>query len=79
MTLGFNTSSLNDTQDGVGLIPTDGGSGAAPELAPGLAPASAPAGPLELPQLEVLFSVASTQFLIPINSTLDYSYFDAPT
>lgn len=80
VTLGFNTSALNNTQAGAVLVPTDRGSGAPPGTAPGLAPTPAPApgGPLELPELEVLFSVASTQFLVPMNSTLDYSYFDAP-
>ena len=69
---------LNDTQAGAVLIPTDQGSGASPQLAPGLASPPAPVGPLELSKLEVLFSLQSTQFLVPINSTLDYSYFDAP-
>ncbi|KAL0047042.1 hypothetical protein WJX82_004893 [Trebouxia sp. C0006] len=71
-TIGYNP-------DGVVLTPTPGGSGAGPEPAPGLAPAPAPAGPLQLPEMEVLFSVSSTQFLVPINSTLDYSYLNTST
>jgi len=77
ITLGFNTTGYNP--DGVVLIPTLGGSGAVPEPAPGLAPAPAPTGPLQLTEMEVLFSVSSTQFLVPINSTLDYSYLNTST
>ncbi|KAL0025951.1 hypothetical protein WJX77_006909 [Trebouxia sp. C0004] len=77
ITLGFNTTGYNP--EGVVLIPTLGGSGAVPEPAPGLAPAPAPSGPLQLTEMEVLFSVSSTQFLVPINSTLDYSYLNTST
>ncbi|KAL0025429.1 hypothetical protein WJX79_010055 [Trebouxia sp. C0005] len=53
--------------------------GAVLEAAPGLAPAPAPIRPLQLTEMEVLFSVSSTQFLVPINSTLDYSYLNTST
>lgn len=62
------------------LLPTLGGSGDLPALTPAGSPASAPgpAGPLQLPEMEVLFEIQSRQFLVPMNSSLDYSYFDAP-
>ncbi|KAA6418207.1 MAG: hypothetical protein FRX49_11865 [Trebouxia sp. A1-2] len=77
ITLGFNTTGYN--LEGAVLIPTPGGSGAVLEAAPGLAPAPAPIRPLQLTEMEVLFSVSSTQFLVPINSTLDYSYLNTST
>ena len=76
ISVGFNTTGYNP--DGVTLIPTDGGSGVLPEMAPGLAPAPAPSGPLQLAEMEVLLSISSTQFLVPLNSSLDYSYLDLP-
>ena len=76
VTIGFNTTSYDPA--GVLLIPTPQGSGTLPQLAPGLAPAPAPTGPLQLPYMEVLLSVESTQFLVPFNSSLDYSYLDLP-
>lgn len=69
LTIGFNTS-------GALLLPTLGGNGDVLNLAPGAAPTLA--GAPHLHAMEVLFEIQSRQFLVPMNTSLDYSYFDAP-
>lgn len=58
------------------MLPTLAGNGDVVNLAPGAAPL--PSEALRLHAMEVLFEIQSRQFLVPMNTTLDYSYFDAP-